>query len=149
MQILGVDQTLNIVSLVLLKLACLKTTRLEPWLVQYAVQLYDIGKEVKTSHLNQIHVAAGYGGVGGFVMMLTCKAVQFKIASDYLRSAINICYWCALWEQLLDRIIKLRASFNCAKLLKFALSTVVKQPPRHAWSPANVASQVESPWLNL
>ena len=78
MQILGVDQTLNIISLVLFKLACLKTTWLEPWLVQYADQLYDTGREVRTSHLNQIHVAAGYGGVGGSVMMFTCRTVQFK-----------------------------------------------------------------------
>ena len=78
MQILGVDQTLNIIALALLKLACLKTTRLEPWLVQYAVQLYDIGKEVKTSHLNLIHVAAGYGGVGGSVVMFTCRTAQIE-----------------------------------------------------------------------
>ena len=52
-----------------------KATWLEPWLVQYPVQLYDTGKEVTTPHLNLIHVAAGYGGVGGSVVMFTCKAV--------------------------------------------------------------------------
>ena len=83
MQDVCVELTLNIILLVLFKLACLKATRLEPWLVQYPVQLYDAGKDVKTSHLNLIHVAARYGGVGGSVVMFTCRAAQLKIASDH------------------------------------------------------------------
>ena len=56
----------------------MKATLLEPWLVQYPVQLYDTGKEVTTPHLNLIHVAAGYGGVGGSVVMFTCRTAQIE-----------------------------------------------------------------------
>ena len=73
-QIVGVDLTLNVNSSVLLWFVRLKVTWFEPWLVQYPVQLYDTGKDVTTSHLNLIHVAAGYGGVGGSVVMFTCRA---------------------------------------------------------------------------
>ena len=64
-------------------------------------------------------------------------------------------YLCALCESLLDRIIKLRTYFNCAKL-KFVLSTLAKQMTSNtvvveSHCPANVllASQVKWPWLNL
>ena len=76
MQDLGVDLTLNLNTPVMVLLVYLKLTRLEPWLVQYPVQLYDTENGVKTLHLNQIHVAAGYGGVGGCVVMFTCRTVQ-------------------------------------------------------------------------
>ena len=67
------DLTLIVKIPVMLKLVCLKVIWLEPWLVQYPVQLYDTGRDVTTSHLNLIHIAAGYGGVGGSVVMFTCR----------------------------------------------------------------------------
>ena len=72
-QDVGVDLTPNVKTPVMLLLVCLKVTWLEPWLVQYPVQLYDTENGVKTSHLNLSHIAAGYGGVGGSVVMFTCR----------------------------------------------------------------------------
>ena len=43
MQDVGVDLTLNLNIPVMLLLVYLNVTRLEPWLVQYPVQLYDTG----------------------------------------------------------------------------------------------------------
>ena len=81
MQDKGVDLTLNVNTPVTFWLVNLKAIRFELRSVQYPVQLYDTEKGVATSHLNIIHIAAGYGGVSGSVVMFTCKTTKLKTPS--------------------------------------------------------------------
>jgi len=78
MQDKGVELTFNVNTSVTFWLVNLKAIRFELWSVQYPVQLYDTEKGVTTSHLNLIHIAAGYGGVSGSVVMFTCRTTELK-----------------------------------------------------------------------